>query len=224
MWKITDLRLWEKWGKYYVYVDGKECTRFDVYRKEEIERQLWSKIEVGNEVDAEKLKQIETFLWKEKYKNSWWREKERIEKVKKILLAHIPELQFEEIGFWVWSEEIIYDHPEKKGGPDLKVIHPKKSFYLEVTGKQRCGRYLWIRPDKIQYYQTEKLEKSWFAHTCDAEDEIFFIQIDPNVEYIWKDIPVNGTMEKMVLFEKDQKWVYGAERFVKGLKKHLEWL
>lgn len=224
MWKVTDIKFWAKWNKYYIYIDGIECTKFDTYRQEEIEEQLWIKIEIWNEIDCYKLKEIEKYLWKNKYKDSWWREKERIDLVKNILISEIPELKFEEIGFWVWSKEILYEHPDKKWWPDLKVIHPKYTFYLEVTWKQWCWKSLWIRPDKIEYYKTEKLEKSWFAHTCDKENEVFFIQIDLDKEYNWTNLDVNWTMENMVIFRKDDKWVYLASDFVKKLKKYLSTL
>jgi hypothetical protein len=113
---ITKIEYFEwKWSiKIAIYYWDVRCTFFDEYRLSEIESQLWKKIEVWAGIECEEIKKIEAFLWKNKYKDSRGREKERIELVKSKLKESIPELEFEEVWFWVWSKEIIYSHPDNK--------------------------------------------------------------------------------------------------------------
>lgn len=207
--------------KISVFIDWVFCCTFDKYRIEEIEQQLWKKIKVWTNVSCNEIKDIETFIWKRKYSNSRDREKERIVLVKKILKDSIPNIEFENIWFWVDSNEIIYKHPEKKWWPDLKVKHPLKEFYLEVTWKQWCWKTLRIRPDKIQYYKDNNLNDSRFAHTCDREKEVFFIRIDLNKNYIPSEINVNWTKEEMVIFERDDNNVFSSEEFISKLLKFI---
>lgn len=156
---------------------------------------------------------MEKFLWKNKYKYSWWREKERIQLVKDTLKSAVPELPFKDIGFggvkwgytlWASKEKVM---------TWFKGYASKIFVLFGGNWKTMMRNTLWIWPDKIEYYRREKLDKSRVAHTCDREKKAFFIKIDVHTVYEGVDVNIYGTMEKMVVFAYHDKGVFFADRF-----------
>lgn len=221
---ITDIIF--NWSdKIDIILNRTQIFSIEKYRIWEVEQQLWKKLTVGAHVEFAELDNIVKYIRKNKY-NNWSRQREidRINLVKSFIVSHIPEVKFENIWFGVWSTEIIYEHPVSKWGPDIKLLHPLISFYIEVTWKQWCWRTLRVRPDKLEFYRKNSIDNARIAHTCDREWKLYFIKIDNNLAYTSSEIEIAWSKEKMVLFEMDHKAVYSSLIWIEYLKKKIELL
>jgi len=115
-----------------IFLDNKFCKGFDKYRIKDIENIISIKLEIGNKVDEEKLKEAIDYIWKIKYQNSWEREQKRKNEVIKAINNVFKEVTFENIGFGTDTTKIIYDHPKEKGSPDLCLKYKDKKQFLKL--------------------------------------------------------------------------------------------
>ncbi len=81
--KITKIDYKFDKERYYVFVDGTYCTSI----RERTFPAL--NLKVGSEVSCEKIKELESFHFKNHYKESWANEKVRLQKVQHLLRALI---------------------------------------------------------------------------------------------------------------------------------------
>ena len=137
---------------------------------------------MGDEADCENLKEKEKFIWKNLYGvESWKKEKIRLNYVSKWLKEYIPHIEVKITGFGADSTEIIKEHPEESGEPDLKILLENTNnvvMLLEVTGTEhKRGSDYWVRPDKLDYIQKHHKDDIWIALHYADDKKIIWIKI-----------------------------------------------
>lgn len=220
MFKITKIKPW--------LVNGNEIKRY--YIDFENGNKIWVHPTIlkrrnlieGMYVDIEKLsienEGIENeFKWKHAYNNgSWEREKIRINIVKDYIQSLRNDLDIHTVGFGADSTEIIYQHPEEQGSPDLDVlINNQQVAKIEVTGSEfKRGTDYWIRPDKIKYIQEHPNENIWIILHYQNPSEMIFIKIDIQKKYIARKINIRGNEEQYVIFNPESAELKSQKEFI----------
>jgi hypothetical protein len=161
-----------------IFIDGTFCAGV---RKRTFQA---TGLKVGDEITCEELKGKENFVWKQLYgKPAWKKEKVRIEKVSDLIKKTNENALVKIVGFGADSEELIKEHPEEKGKPDIDIMHKEKPdttlIKVEVTGTERMreGSDYWVRPDKLEYAENHPDEDVWIVlHYALPSEKFVFIR------------------------------------------------
>lgn len=196
-----------------IFIDNAFCTGI---RKRTFKAMNLS---VGDEITCDQIKEKENFFWKNAYQNVWENEKIRIDRIKQIIESLDERIQLDIVGFGADSNEIIEEHPEEKGLPDLNIVLRKDPkivlMKIEVTGTESLrGTGYWIRPDKIQYAINHPDEIVWTAvHYSKPNELVRFIKHIPGKEYKVEDIEIRGAGEKFCIFNDEDEEVIELSQF-----------
>ena len=196
----------------YVYIENNYCFS--------VRERTWKSfnLSVGDDANCEELKEKEKFIWKDLYgTESWEKEKVRLHYVTKWLEKYIPYIKVNITGFGANSTELIKEHPEEKGEPDIQIVLEDSNtvvLFLEVTGTEfKRGNDYWIRPDKIDYIQKHKEKDTWVAlHYQDAM-KIIWIQPIMNKKYEHVIKNLKGADEYFVIFDDNSPEVKSSQSF-----------
>ncbi|TDP30765.1 hypothetical protein DEU29_11548 [Idiomarina aquatica] len=200
--------------KYWVYVDGEFCVSI----RERTFKGM--NLREGMEISCDKLKEMESFHFKNQYQNSWEEEKVRLKAVTDLLHDISPEIKVTVTGFGADSNELIREHPEEQGKPDLEVTFNSNVIMLvEVSGtKVMRGSDYWVRPDKLSYCQHHPEENVWIVlHYAEPSEKFVFIKPRPEKEYLYEVKNIRGTDEHYVVFTDDSPEVYSRYNFAEQL-------
>jgi hypothetical protein len=180
----------------WVYVDGKYCCSMRERTSKAME------LFEGKEAICSDLIKSEKFFWKNQYKDSWDKEKVRIEKVSQLIKSFSEQFRLEKTGFGADSNELIEEHPDEPGAPDVSVFNRnnKLIMYLEVTGTEYMRNpdkpIYWIRPDKIQYCQSHPEKNIWIIlHFAKPSQKFVFVKINPLKTYRYEVENIKGADE-----------------------------
>lgn len=213
--KITEIKYNQGKNKdrVYIFINDKYCASVRKRTFDALE------VQVGDIIDCNKLKEKESYIWKLLYKNSWEDEKRRIQYVKSWLNKYIPHLKVEITGFGANSKELIKQHPEEKGEPDLTLFLKNTKtiiLFLEVTGTYRKkGDDFWVRPDKIDYIQKHKDKDIWIALHYELDKKIIWLKPSLSKKYDTFSINLKGADENYVSFTENSKEVKSSAEFRK---------
>ncbi len=197
--KITSIVHKPEKERYWIFVDGAYCTSI----RERTFPAL--NLEVGSEFSCEKIKELESFHFKNQYKDSWANEKVRLNKVQELIASFDSRLDPVITGFGANSTEYIASHPEEVGKPDIEVICRDSKVVLlsvEVSGTERMreGDY-WVRPDKLTYAQSHLDEDVWIIlHYQEPQEKFVFVKPDPTKKYNHNKVTIRQTVEHYVFF------------------------
>lgn len=210
--KITKIDYKLDKGRYWIFVDGAYCTSIR-------DRTFPSlNLEVGSEVSCEKIKELESFHFKNQYKDSWAKEKIRLQKVQALITSFDPRLDVNITGFGANTTEYIAAHPEEAGKPDIEVINKNSKMiliYVEVSGTERMreGDY-WVRPDKLTYAQKHTNDDVWIIlHYQEPQEKFVFIKPSPTKNYIYNKVVIKQTTEHYVFFNDSMDECKTVEEF-----------
>lgn len=214
MGKITNIQ--ENKGtnkdRVYVFIDNEYCIS--------IRARTWLafKLQINDIADCEEIKKKEKLFWKQLYgKDSWKKEKVRLHYVSKWLEKYIPNIDIKITGFGANTTELIEEHPDEKGEPDMQILLKNTNtivLFLEVTGtEQKRGTDYWIRPDKIDYIQKHFNKDIWVAlHYADTR-EIIWIQPLKDIKYNYIEKNLKGAIEYFVIFNNTSEEVKTSQEF-----------
>jgi len=185
-------------------------------------------LEVGSDITCEDLKEKENFFWKQAYaEDAWKKEKVRIDRIKEIIEGIDDRLLVKIVGFGADSNELIKEHPEEKGVPDLNIVLKEDPanilMKVEVTGTERLrGIGYWVRPDKIEYAENHSDENVWTVlHYSDPTELIKFIKHIPGKKYKRHEIDIRGAGEIMCIFNNEDEEVIDLDLFKEEILKLL---
>lgn len=152
------------------------------------------------------MKELESFHWKQQYgESARTREKVRLDKVKQLIEQLEPRVDVEVVGFGADSTELIEEHPEESGTPDL-AIRTKQGGLLvaevEVTGTETMrGTDYWVRPDKLEYAKNHPDRDTWvILHFAEPREKFVAIKPNPNKHYSVAKMSIRNSTEYYVLF------------------------
>lgn len=195
----------------FIFIDNNYCAS--------IRARTWEAfgLNVGDEISCEELKKQESFIWKNLYQNSWEDEKIRIEYVKAWLKKYIPLIEVRITGFGADSNEIIEEHPEKKGEPDMTLFLKNTEtivLFLEVTGtKYKRGSDYWVRLDKIDYIQEHQDKDIWIALYYEDDKKIIWLKPSLSKEYKYVEKNLKGAIEHYIVFNDTSEEVKSSQLF-----------
>lgn len=210
-------------AKVLVYIDGQKCIT--------IRERTWQAMDLkeGDTITCDELKQRENFHWKNAYgkkdadgKNAWNREKVRLGKVRSLIEGISPDIVVNIVGFGADSVEMIPEHPEKSGQPDIELCLRDTGDVLalvEVSGTEVMrGVSYWVRPDKLKYIENHPDQDIWIIlHYAKPTEKFVFIKPLPGKTYATVSKVINGSNEIYVEFwDKDDEVVEFDE-----FKRHL---
>ncbi len=204
----------------WVYIDDEYCTS--------IRHRTWvgMDLHVGSEISCEELKERENLFWNHSYgEEAWKKEKVRLEHVTAWFKINFPSFIVDVSGFGADSNQMIPEHPEEKGTPDLTILSKegKKLLMVEVTGtEQRRGKDYWIRPDKIEYIQKHADVDIWIALHYADQNEIIWIKPSLNKEYFYEEKNIRNAIEYYVIFNDDSEEVKSEVEFKRHLMSMIE--
>lgn len=188
------------------------------------------KYKVGDEISCEQLKEEENFFWKKAYQKegAWEKEKVRIERIKQLIEAIDERIEVTIVGFGADSNEIIKEHPDEKGVPDLNIVlkdNPETVVMkVEVTGTESLrGEGYWVRPDKIEYALNNPQEIVWTAlHYSTPQELIRFLKHSHGKELKVETMNIRGAGEQFCVFYDKDEEVHTLEEFTTELKRILD--
>jgi hypothetical protein len=211
---ITDIQ--SKKGKNkdrtYVYIDNSFCLS--------VRTRTWISfnLNIGDEANCEELKEKEKFFWKKQYgKDSWEKEKIRLNYVSKWIKKYISFVDVKTTGFGANSTDFIAEHPKEKGEPDLQIVLENTKtvvLSLEVTGTERKrGNGYWVRPDKIDYIQKHPEKDIWIALHYADDKKIIWIKPFMDKQYTYVEKNLKGAIEYFVVFNDKSPEVHTSQEF-----------
>ncbi len=204
-----------------VFVDGKFCKGI---RKRTFKGM---NLKVGDSITCNELTEKEDFYWKQSYaEDAWKKEKVRIDRIKELIESIDSKIKVEIVGFGADSTQIIKEHPEEQGVPDLSVINIEfndEIMKVEVTGTERLrGTDYWVRPDKIEYSENHPDEVVWTAlHYSEPTEKIRFLKHVPGKIYERETKNIRGADEIYCTFDDGDEEVYTPDQFIVEVKKML---
>lgn len=222
---ITNIKLnqGKKQDRVYIYIDDAYCAS--------IRNRTWEafKLNIGDTIGCEELKEKESFIWKELYnEDSWKEEKVRLDYVKSWINKYLPSLEVVISGFGADSNEFIKSHPSEKGEPDMTLFLKETDtiiLFLEVTGtKYKQGSDYWVRPDKIDYIQKHKEKDVWIALHYADDKKIIWLKISQNKIYSYVEKNLKGAIEHYVVFDDDSPEVQSSQEFKIYVENRLQQL
>lgn len=204
-----------------VYIDNDFCCGI---RKRTFQGMNLS---LGDELTCEELKEKESFFWKKTYNEaSWEKEKVRLNKIKDLIEENRPDLSVIVAGFGAGSTELIKEHPDEKGIPDLNIVKKdnldKIILKIEVTGTEVMrGSGYWIRPDKLDYAANHPEEIIYTAlHYSEPHETIRFLKHIHGKQYNYKEKEIKGAVEHYCEFYDEDEEILTIDEFfieIKGL-------
>lgn len=205
-------------GKVWIYVDDSFCTS--------VRERTFPALDlaVGMNITCDELKARESFIWKRLYQGSWQAEKSRLRRVSEIIENLPLQVQTNVVGFGADSTDMIKEHPEESGAPDLELIYiPTGELVarVEVTGTERYKgeRKYWIRPDKIQYAREHRDVPTWIAvHFAKPEETLRFICPDIQRQYEVCNRQIRSAVERYIEFDDHDPEVFGVKGFESWLR------
>lgn len=201
-----------------VYVDGVFCTgmRKRTFQDMGIAR--------GDEISCERLKEMESHFWKEKYgTQSWEKEKVRLNKVKKLIDGNINDAVVKITGFGADSTEIIREHAAEQGVPDLSISNKDNPdnvlVRIEVTGTERLrGDGYWVRPDKLEYAENHPDQDVWIVlHFAEPEEKFVCIKPAQGKKYQRHEINIKGAGEIFCIFNDGDEEIKTVDQFLQHI-------
>lgn len=210
-------------GRYWIYVDGEYCTSIRDRTFPELN------LNVGDNIEScDKLKERESYFWKQKYgQDSWDAEKIRLEKVGKLLTDNEPRVMVKTVGFGADTNQFIPKHADESGKPDLEVglkdAPDKVLLQIEVTGtKVMRGTGYWVRPDKLAYAKNNPGQDVWtILHFAEPEEKFIFIKPDTGKEYSRVEKVIGAATEYYVEFFDQSEEVMTQEEFFLHLNERI---
>jgi hypothetical protein len=207
----------------WIFIDGKYCAS--------LRRRTFQGmgLKVNDEITCEELKEKENFHWKQAYgEEAWKKEKVRLDAVKQLIENIDENISVHVVGFGADSTEMIEEHPEEKGKPDLDI--EKKDtpgavlIKAEVTGTERLrGEGYWVRPDKIEYAENHPDEDVWIIlHYAEPEEQFVFIKPIPGKKYKTEDKEIRDSGEVYCIFNEGDEEVKSREEFSEYIKQKLK--
>lgn len=198
--KITKIDHKPEKERYWIYVDGAYCTSIRDRTFPALN------LNVGDELSCEKIKDMESFHWKNMYgQKAWEKEKVRLNKVHSLIESIDTRIEAVIVGFGADSTDLIPEHPEESGKPDIEVrLRDTKAvlIFVEVTGTEimRGGSY-WVRPDKLAYTQAHADDDVWIIlHFVQPTEKFIFIKPILGKAYAFVEKQINGSTEHYVEF------------------------
>jgi hypothetical protein len=206
----------------WIYIDGKFCLS--------ARERTWQAmgLGVGSQISCAELEEKENFFWKQAYgESSWEKEKVRLGKISDWINERFPELEVDTKGFGADSLEMIDEHPEESGAPDLALRLPDISddiLAVEVTGTEHMrGSDYWVRPDKIQYAKNHPDKDVWVAlHFQKPQEKIIWIKPDLEKDYPIQEIEIRGAGEEYIIFTDNNDEVKTEEDVVAHIRSVIE--
>ena len=200
--------------KYWVYVDDEYCASIR-------ERTFPAMgLEIGMQISCEEIKELEAFHWKNQYgKASWEREQVRLNRIVEIIEQMDSRVKVNIVGFGAGSTELIKEHPDEAGKPDLEVVLKADEtvaiVLVEVTGTEtKRGSDYWIRPDKLEYCKKHPEQDVWIAlHYQNPHEHIIFIKPDQSKGYALTEIVIRGSTEHYVIFTENSPELRTGKEF-----------
>lgn len=200
--------------RYWVYVDGEYCTSIR-------ERTFPAMgLEIGTQISCEEVKEREEFHWKNQYgKASWEREQVRLNRIVQIIEQIDDRIKVNIVGFGAGSVELMKEHPDEAGKPDLEVVLKADEavaiVLIEVTGTEtKRGSDYWIRPDKLEYCKNHPDQDVWIAlHYQNPKEHVIFIKPDQSKEYNIIEIVIRGSTEHYVIFTDNSPELRSGKEF-----------
>ncbi|WP_219017955.1 hypothetical protein [Shewanella algae] len=211
--KITNIIFKDDRERYWIYVDGKYCTSIRARTFKGMN------LTIGASLSCEEIKEMESFHFKNQYKDSWEQEKVRIGKVSQLLSAANDKIRVNVTGFGADSNDYIKEHPDEQGKPDLELVlsgDEKVLMLVEVTGTTKMrGDAYWIRPDKLSYCQNHPEENVWIVlHYALPVEKFVFVKPNGNKQYEHIVVNIKGTDELYVPFKDCDQEVYSYQQFL----------
>ncbi len=204
--------------RYYVYVDGQYCTSV----RERTFRAL--QISEGMQISCEKVKELESFHWKQKYgEKAWKKEQVRLDRVTELLCSIDSRIKVKKVGFGADNATFISSHPYVSGSPDLSLVLSNHEsiqiLMVEVTGTEfRRGDDYWVRPDKLEFCRKNPKKDIWIIlHYREPMELFVFLKPDNSKHYEHKEFEIGESIEYFVVFSDTSPEVIEAERFSKYL-------
>ena len=185
-------------------------------------------LKVGDEIDCASLEERENYFWKQAYgEPAWEKEKVRLGKVKSLIETIDPRLLVTVVGFGAETTDLIKEHPEEKGSPDLNVAHKDSPHQIlmkvEVTGTERLrGDGYWVRPDKLEYAENHPEDDVWIVlHFAEPEEKFVFIKPQAGVVFPRTTVEIRGAGEIMCVFSDKDNEVYSLQDFVDAVSQKV---
>lgn len=216
--KITKINFDENKERYYIYIDYSYCTSI----RERTFKAM--NLSIGELISCEELKEKESFFWKEQYKDTWKEEKNRLNRVKDLFNYYTPTFNVQIEGFGADSTEIIKEHPDEKGKPDICIYRSQTDLtpilYVEVTGTSFMrGTEYWVRPDKLEYAKNHPDDNVWIIlHYLKPKEKFVFIKPDLSKKYTYEKVNIRGADEYFVKFNDDFEEVVSLTEFSRIIK------
>lgn len=181
--KITKITYKPEKQRYWVFVDEAFCASI----RERTFPAL--NLTAGMEISCDKIRDLENFHWKNAYnKESWEKEKIRLNKVVNLIENIDTRLKANIVGFGADTTEYIKEHPEEPGSPDIEVVLNDTGviiIFVEVSGTETMrGESYWIRKDKIEFIQNHPDKDIWvILHYAMPKEKFVFIKADLEKKY-----------------------------------------
>lgn len=204
--------------KYWIFVDNNYCCSI---RARTFKGMTLSE---GQEISCDEIKSMESFHFKNVYnEKSWEKEKVRLDKVKGLIDSFGLGVTVSITGFGANSTEMILEHPNEAGKPDIEIKSNSTSIVvmlIEVTGTEVMrGSDYWVRPDKLKYSQNHPEESVWvILHYSYPREKFVIIQPERDKEYYYTTINIRGTDEHYVIFNDASKEIRKTEEFRQQLE------
>ncbi len=218
--KITKIEYKKDRQRYWIFVDQNYCCS--------IRERTFQGMDlfIGQEISCEKIKEMESFYWKEKYgKKAWEKEKIRLNKVKNFIELIDSRILAKITGFGADTTNYIRSHPKETGRPDIEIVLKDDQsvilLFVEVSGtEKKRGNDYWIRPDKLQYCQNHPDKDVWILlHYALPEEKIVFIQPNLTKKYHYIEIDIRNSKEYYVIFDDFSPETKSEEEFKSYLQK-----
>lgn len=207
-----------------VFIDNEFCVGI---RKRTFQAMNYK---VGDQITCEQLKEKENLFWKQSYQKigAWEKEKVRIEKIKQVIEEIDPRIIVKVVGFGAESNEIIKEHPDEKGVPDLDIVLKSSPetvvMKVEVTGTESLrGEGYWVRPDKIEYALNHPDEIVWTAlHYSTPKELIRFLKHIAGKDLKVETMNIRGAGEQFCVFYDGDEEVKTLTEFAVELKNNID--
>lgn len=185
------------------------------------------KLQVGSSISCEELRKRVDFFWKQMYSGHWERERVRLGRVTAKLKELDERVEVQTVGFGADTDELIENHPDESGAPDLRVVVAKNGRYLmsvEVSGTEaKRGDDYWVRPDKLAYARNNP-DHDYFIilHYKEPEEEFIYIRPNADVTYRVSEKEISGARERYVVFSGNDKEVISEDEFKFYLRQKVD--